>query len=97
MRCKHCSTTWKLSGSDDSPIGKCAPGHYLIVVAILGMLAMVLALWLKSLGAVAIGLLTLAIFVMAIVGCGFKAKAGTYQGSECPECEQKTRILPWDF
>lgn len=97
MRCKKCSTSWKLSGSDDGPIGKCAPGHFLIVVVILATVALVLGVWFKSMGGVAIGILTLFIFAMSIVGCGIKAKAGTYQGSECPACDEKTRILPWDF
>ncbi|MGB1126078.1 MAG: hypothetical protein ACPG4Q_12800 [Phycisphaeraceae bacterium] len=96
MRCKACSTTWKLSGGD-GPIGKAAPGHFMIVVVILAILALVLGLWLKSVGGIAIGLITLFLFAMALVGCGDKDKDGTYQGSECPECGTRNRILPWHF
>lgn len=96
MRCKQCSTTWKLSGSD-GPIGKAAPGHFLIVAAILAVIALVLGLWFQSLGGIAIGILSLLIVGMGMVGCGFKDKDETYQGSACPDCGHQNRILPWDF
>lgn len=97
MRCKSCSANWKLSGSDDGPIGKAAPGHFMIVVAILAAVTLGLGIGLKSIGAVAIGLITLFLFAMALVGCGVKAKNGAYQGAECPNCGEKNRILPWHF
>lgn len=97
MRCKHCSTTWKLSGSDDGPVGKAAPGHFMIVVVILAATALGLGLWLKSIGGLAIGSMSVLFFVMAVVGCGVKPKQGQYQGSQCPECNEQNRIMPWDF
>lgn len=96
MRCKKCSTTWKLSGGD-GPIGNAAPGHFVIVASILAAIALVLAIWLKSAGSIAVGIITLAIFGMSLVGCGYKQKDDPYQGSECPECGEQTRILPWHF
>ena len=96
MRCTKCSTTWKLSGSD-GPIGKAAPGHFMIVIVILAAVALFLGLYLKSIGGIAIGVITLFLLVMALVGCGYKDKDGTYQGSECPECGHRNRIMPWHF
>lgn len=98
MKCNQCSATWKLSGGD-GPIGKAAPGHFLIVVIILAAVALVLGVVFKSLGGVAIGILSLFILAMSLVGCGDKGKdkEGTYQGSECPECGHRNRIMPWDF
>lgn len=96
MQCKQCSTTWKLSGAD-GPIGNAAPGHYMIVAGILAAVALVLGVVFKSLGGIAIGLLVIAITGMALVGCGIKEKKDLYQGSECPECGHKNRIMPWDF
>jgi DNA-directed RNA polymerase subunit RPC12/RpoP len=97
MRCKKCSTTWKLSGSDDGPLGKAAPGHFMIIFAILLLVALVLGLIFKSIGGLAIGLLTVFFLAMALVGCGRKEKAGTYPGSNCPECGHENRIMPWHF
>lgn len=98
MKCKHCSTTWKLSGGD-GPLGKAAPGHFLIVVAILGTISLVLAIGFRSIGALPIGILTAFIFAMSLAGCGDKDQndKARYQGSTCPQCDKRTRILPWDF
>ncbi|MEO0475921.1 MAG: hypothetical protein AAF085_08140 [Planctomycetota bacterium] len=98
MRCTKCSTTWKLSGGD-GPIGKAAPGHFMIIVVILAAIALFLGLYLKSIGGIAIGVITLFLLVMALVGCGDKEKdeAANYQGSECPSCGHRNRIMPWHF
>lgn len=97
MKCNQCAATWKLSGSDDGPIGKAAPGHFMIVVSILAAVALGLGIGLKSIGGIAIGVITLFLFAMALVGCGWKEKKGAYQGSACPACGKKNRIMPWHF
>jgi hypothetical protein len=98
MRCKRCATTWKLSGGD-GPIGKAAPGHFLIVVGLLTGIALFLGLVLKSIGALPIAAVALFILIMALVGCGDheKQEKKLYQGSECPDCGTRNKIMPWDF
>ncbi|MEM9345059.1 MAG: hypothetical protein AAGB26_00450 [Planctomycetota bacterium] len=98
MRCKQCSATWKLSGGD-GPIGKAAPGHFLIAIVILSGISIFLGFYFKSIGALPIGIIALFLLVMALIGCGDKAKdeKANYQGSECPECGHRNRIMPWDF
>lgn len=97
MKCNKCAATWKLSGSDEGPIAKAAPGHFMIVVTILAAVALGLGIGLKSIGGIAIGLITIFLFVMALVGCGFKEPKRPYQGSVCPACGEKNRIMPWHF
>ena len=96
MRCSECKSEWKLSGAD-GPIGQAAPGHFMIVVLILAFLAGVLALQFQSWGGAAFGVVAVFFFVMAMVGSGYKEKSDGYQGSECPECGHKNKIMPWDF
>jgi len=98
MRCSKCSATWKLSGGD-GPLGKAAPGHFLIVVGILTAITLILGLGLRSVGGVAFAVVTLFVGAMGLVGCGYKEKDEDklYQGSQCPECGERSRIMPWHF